>query len=78
MNEPEQMTSERARRIDQGIDTALHFLHQAFCEDTNLLLDVPSSTTLSLHRELGQALEAAERTQQPVAWVPKKGHARRV
>ena len=55
MNEPEQMTSERARRIDQGIDTAFHFMHQAFFEDTNLLLDVPSSTSIeSLARRLRQ------------------------
>ena len=71
-DEPEQMTSERARPIDQGIDTAFRFLHQAFFEDSDLLLEVPSRTTLSLHRELGQAIEAAERTRSLSTGYPRR------
>lgn len=78
MSESDQLTPEQERRIDEGIDNAFRFLHQAFFDNTDLLLDTPSGSILILHRNLEDAVEAAERDEQPMFWVPEEGTARRI
>jgi hypothetical protein len=78
MSEQDEMTEERAHHISEGIDTAFHFLQQAFFENPDLLADVASGSIVVLERELERAASKAESGNDVVIWVPDRGDAQRV